>query len=161
MQQYLDPRIFKIFMDSCAFYPKPIGSPESVCSKKLLELYSDGSINLEIPHSVQTEMDHPNTPILEKILAQPLIFTYPTPRTPQELKQKADLLKLLSGNGKPENMESDAEHLMEAIKYGAKYFITNDVRIIKKASVLNTRYGIFIVTPCAFVKVLTSFNIET
>lgn len=44
---------------------------------------------------------------------------------------KQAIWDVLTGNGKPEKMKADAEHVFEASKYGS-YFITTDRRILDK-----------------------------
>ena len=95
------------------------------------ELLDNPKLNLVIAHSTMKEIEHPNTPNHVKALAQDRIFTIPTSLTDIEFRIKQAIWDILTGNGKPENMKADAEHVFEAHKY-ASYFITTDDRILKK-----------------------------
>ena len=53
-----------------------------------------------------------------------------------EIKKKQEILRILTGNGNPEKMRNDAEHIFEAHKYGGRYFVTVDKRILKKRNEL-------------------------
>ena len=126
---HIDPRITNIFLDSCAFDPKY--SPEDTAALHLFELYKNAILRLQIAHSTQKELEHPNTPKWVKSEAATLIFTIETSLTSEEMKAKDNILRILAGNGKPEKMLQDAQHIFEAQKYGA-YFVTTDERILKK-----------------------------
>ena len=56
----INPKIRNNFLDSCAFDPKY--SPQDVASQKIFELYKNGEMVLNIAHSNQKEIEHPNTP---------------------------------------------------------------------------------------------------
>ncbi len=47
------------------------------------------------------------------------------------LRQK--VLDTVTGAGKPENMEKDAEHIYEAQKYGS-YFVTTDDKLLERGT---------------------------
>lgn len=131
MRRPINPHITNIFIDSCAFDPK-YGN-EAIASRQLLD---NSKLNLIIAHSNLKEIEHPNTPKYVKTLAQARIFTIQTSLTEPEYKIKQAIWNVLTGNGKPENMKADAEHVFEAHKYGS-YFITTDERILRKRDELN------------------------
>ena len=97
----------------------------------LFELSEKGELILNIAHSTQKEVEHPNTPRWVKREANKLIYTIETSLTPDEQTRKTKILMILAANGKPENMIKDSEHIFEADKYGS-YFVTADERILKK-----------------------------
>ena len=77
-------------MDSCAFDPKY--SPEDQASLRLFELSENGELSLEIGHSTQKEVEHPNTPAWVKREANKLIRTDETLLTQDELNCKSTIL---------------------------------------------------------------------
>lgn len=128
----INPFITNILIDSCAFDPKY--GKEADASETILE---NNDLNLMIAHSTQKEINHPNTPKKVKTMANERIYTIQTNLTPGEQREKQQILAILTGAGKPENMRQDAEHIFEAYKYGS-YFVTTDSRILKKREKLRS-----------------------
>jgi hypothetical protein len=151
----INPKIRNNFLDSCAFDPKY--TPEDAASLKILDLYKKGLMVVNIAHSNQKEIEHPNTPSWVKKEASALIYSLKTNLTEPEIKQKSLILSILAGNGKPENMEMDAEHVFEASKYGS-YFITTDERILKKKSELEKVCSANIVKPSELLQILEIYE---
>jgi predicted nucleic acid-binding protein len=150
-----NPKISNIFLDSCAFYPKY--SPEDRASQEIFQRHKSDELRaLDIAHSNQKEIDHPNTPDWVKREAINLIRTIQTRLTPNELREKTEILSILARNGKPERMVDDANHVFEASKYGA-YFITTDRRILDKRDELIKVCSAIIVKPSEFLKILASY----
>jgi len=118
-----------IHIDSCAFDPKY--DPESKAAEELHHLDEAGEIHLQIAHSTQKEIEHPNTPARVKDQAGVLVFTEETDLTQPEFDLAHRILTILAGNGRPENVRQDATHVFEANKYGW-CFVTTDDRILKK-----------------------------
>jgi hypothetical protein len=146
-----NPKISNIFLDSCAFDPKY--SPEDQASIKINQLDEiEELMGLKITHSNQREIDHPNTPDWVKRKAEKLIYSNKTGLTNNEIQQKAQILKILTGNGKPEKMANDAEHVFEVSKY-CGYFITTDKRILNKKDELEKICSAIIVKPSEFLKI--------
>lgn len=56
----INPLTTNNFMDSCAFDPKY--KPEDRASEEIFKLSKVGKILIQIAHSTQKEIDHPNTP---------------------------------------------------------------------------------------------------
>lgn len=151
----MNPRIRNNFLDSCAFDPKY--SPEDEASQKLFELYKNRDIILNIAHSNQKEIEHPNTPDWVKKEALGMIYTIETSLTNGEKQQKIEILKILTGNGNPEKMKKDAEHVFEAGKYGG-YFITTDERILKRKFSLEAICSVTIVKPSELLAILAMYE---
>lgn len=149
-RSYLDPRCTNNFLDSCAFDPKY--APEHECAQRVRALGNEGQVNLMLAHSNQKEIEHPNTPPDVKREAAGMIYTIATSLTPNEIKRKALLHEILTGNGKPEKYEADAAHVFEAGKY-VGYFITTDHRILGKKAELQHVSGATILTPSEWLKV--------
>lgn len=148
---YPNPFIRNIFIDSCSFDPKY--SPEDKASVELFKMHDSEKINLIISHSNQKEIEHPNTPAWVKERANELIFTCDTPLTPDEINKKKEILKILTGNGKAQNMQQDSLHVFEALKYGT-YFVTTDQRILKRQEQLHRGFGLHVVKPSKLFKIM-------
>ena len=113
-------------MDSCAFDPKY--QPEDKSAEEIFYLFEN---SLEISHSVQKEIDHPNTPDWVKRRANRLAFTLPTDFTEDEKRTLCQIEITLAGQGNIENIRQDARHIFEAQKHG-HYFVTTDKRILER-----------------------------
>lgn len=137
------------FIDSCGFDPKC--SPEDSAAAAIFQLHTEHQLPLVISHSTRKEIDHPNTPEWVKKEAAQKIFSVTVELTPQEQAFKRKLLSLLAGNGKPEKMAQDAEHVFEAQKYGS-YFVTADQRLLDKAVEVRAICGVTIILPSEFLK---------
>ncbi|RUO29710.1 hypothetical protein CWE12_06990 [Aliidiomarina sedimenti] len=140
----LDPFYANIFIDSCAFDPKY--EPETSASDEIFERYEKGEINLVVAHSTLKESEHPNTPTHVKAAAAKKLYTIETGLAQHERQKKQEIWDILTGNGKPEKMQQDAEHVFEAHKYGG-YFITTDNRILKLRGELHKICNAHIVKP--------------
>lgn len=154
-RRHLDPRITNIFLDSCAFDPKY--APEDKAALNLFRRYKNCDLLLQIAHSTQKEIEHPNTPSWVKQEAKGLIYTIESSLTDSERNLKAKIIKTLAGNGKPENVSQDAQHVFEAAKYGS-YFVTTDQRILKKNSELCSACGLDTVKPSELVEILRTYE---
>ena len=123
----------------------------------LFELSEKGELILNIAHSTQKEVEHPNTPRWVKREANKLIYTIETSLTPDEQTRKTKILMILAANGKPENMIKDSEHIFEADKYGS-YFVTADERILKKREELMDIVSVNILKPSELLEILKSYE---
>ena len=147
----IDLRITNNFLDSCAFDPKH--APEDEAATELFRLHEAGELPLQIAHSTQKEIEHPNTPAWVKAEANNLIYTVGVQLTPNEVTCLRGIEAILAGNGKVQNIAQDARHVFEAQKYGS-YFITTDKRILKRADALKECCGVMINTPSQFLAFL-------
>ena len=154
-KKHLDPRIVNIFLDSCAFDPKY--SPEDQAAQNLFQRYKKGDLLLQIAHSTQKEIEHPNTPSWVKQESSGLTYTIETSLTDGERKVKSLILRTLAGNGKLENVSQDAQHVFEAAKYGS-YFVTTDQRILQKRSELYSVCDVDIVKPSELTEILRTYE---
>lgn len=151
----LNPFIANIFLDSCAFDPKY--HPEDSASMDLYQLYERGELILHIAHSTQKEIEHSNTPLWVKQEANTFISTFKGQLIEEEAKRKKEILNILAGNGNPERMRSDAEHVFEASKYGS-YFVTTDARILKKQAELHQLCGVIILKPSEIMEIIRRYK---
>jgi predicted nucleic acid-binding protein len=127
------------------------GGAEDAVVDEILALAESLEISLYLPHSVKSEIEHPNTPAETKRRAAELIYTEPVTLTHSEKQQHQDIQTLLRGNAQPGQHARDAFHVVEATKYG-KYFITNDRRILKHGDEITKGLGIDVVTPTEFLE---------
>jgi hypothetical protein len=127
------------------------GGDEETAVDKILELHrSVPDLRLLLPHSVRTEIEHPNTPVEVKRRASRLLYTEPVNLTEPERARHNAIRNLIQGNARPGLHDMDAIHLVESAKYGG-YFITSDGRLLKKAGEIRSILGLEIVTPREFL----------
>jgi hypothetical protein len=151
----VNPLICNCFIDSCAFDPKY--SPEDEASTEIFRLHRDGELLIQIAHSTQKEIHHPNTPAWVKREAHNLIYTIPVQLTEGEVRKLREIETILAGNGKIENIVQDARHVFEAQKHGS-YFITTDSRILDRANKLRSACNVAIVKPSEFLSILNLYQ---
>lgn len=146
------PNYTHTFIDSCAFDPHD--KEEEKCSRRLLARYNNGELVLQIAHSVQKEINHPNTPSDVKALAQPLIYTIESELTPELHRSRNEIRALVQGNAQKGTHESDADHIFELYKYGGGYFVTTDNRLLSLSEQLFGGYFVTTIKPCAYEALL-------
>lgn len=144
----LSPLIVNNFIDSCGFDPKY--EPEASASVEIFKLSEQEHFGLEIAHSTQKELEHPNTPDWVKQQAGGLIYSINVQLTPNEKRLLNDIELILAGNGKIENIKQDAWHVYEAQKYG-HYFITTDKRILACKDALRECCSLNVLLPSEFL----------
>jgi hypothetical protein len=156
-RKHLDPRIVNIFLDSCAFDPKY--APENLAAEWLIQRTENADLLLQIAHSTQKEIEHPNTPGWVKQRAASFIYTIETSLVASERKLLEQILRILAGNGKPKSVFEAARHVFEAAKYGS-YFVTTDERILKKKGELCAacNIDIDIVKPSELIEMLKKYE---
>jgi hypothetical protein len=98
----VNPLITNCFIDSCAFDPKY--KPEDEASGEIFRLYKEGELLIQIAHSTQKEIQHPNTPAWVKREALNLIYTLPVSLIESEVRKLSEIENILAGNGKIENI---------------------------------------------------------
>jgi hypothetical protein len=151
VKKHLDPRIANIFLDSCAFDPKY--SPENQAALNLFQRYENGDRLLQIAHSTQKEIEHPNIPSWVKQQSSGLLYTIETSLTDAERRVQELILTILAGNGKRDNVLQDSKHVFEAAKYGS-YFVTTDQRILQKRGELRSVCDVNVVIPSELLEIL-------
>lgn len=151
----INPWITNNFVDSCAFDPKY--NPEDRAAAEIFRLHKEEGLLIHIAHSTQKEVGHPSTPVWVKKEAGKLIYTLNLSLTPDERVLFRGIHGILTGQGKPENMEQDASHIFEAQKYGS-YFITTDEKLLKRAKNIRALCGLEILLPSGFLKIAGSHN---
>lgn len=150
----VNPLTSNNFIDSCAFDPKY--EPEDGASDEIFRLYKDGNLLIQIAHSTQKEIEHPNTPVWVRSEALNLIYTIPVQLTEGEVRKLREIETIHAGNGKVENILQDARHVFEAQKYGS-YFVTTDSRILNRASELRSASDVTVLKPSKFLSVVKQY----
>ncbi len=147
-----------VFFDSCAFDGGDIS--EQAASNEIRSLCDKHGGLINILHSVQKEIDYPNTPRSVKDLTTTYIGTLAVPLASDEQEILRDIERIIVGNGILENRRADCRHIFEAQKYG-RYFVTTDNGILKHSDAIRHRLStLFIVRPTKFLEILRN-NIET
>ena len=88
------PQYTHTFMDSCAFSPE---EEEEPASRRILEKCP----NIIVTHSVQKEIDHPNTPEDINRLSKAFIYTIEGNLTKEEIERRTEIRMLIQGNAAP------------------------------------------------------------
>jgi len=154
--QRIDPRDTTVFLDANALddcMKCDNECVERICYlNKNLNKYQVGFI---LPRLVRQEIGHPNTPEYVKNRASDFIYTTETHLNSEENAKMGSLVYHFKGNGVGGRHDDDSNHIFEALKYGAGYFITEDKRILKKSEDLN----ILALSRSDFFDVLKEFEI--
>ncbi len=151
----INPLITNNFIDSCAFDPKY--EPEDSASVEIFRIFKEGEgLSIQIAHSTQKEIEHPNTPEWVKAEAGRLIYTIPVQLTANEVNKLREIEAILAGDGMVENILQDAKHIFEAQKYGS-YFVTTDSRILNRANELRTACTVIILKPSDFLSLVKQY----
>ena len=143
MRQQLHPKYAQAFIDSCAFDP---GGTEEQASRRILQKKPE----VIVAHSVQKEVNHPNTPPDVKALATNQIYTNQTGNSPDLQRRKEQIRILVQGNAKPGAHDADAEHLFELHKFGGGYFITTDERLLSLSEELFNHFSVTTIMPSEY-----------
>ncbi len=146
-KQQLHPKYAQSFIDSCAFDP---GDTEEFASRRILE----NSPQIIVAHSVQKELEHPNTPSDVKSLADKQIYTIKTSNTPDLIILKKKIRILVQGNARLGKHDGDASHLFNLYKFGGGYFITTDERLLSLSERLFQLCCITTIKPTDYEKLL-------
>ena len=149
MRRRLDPRYCQGCIDAMVL--DQTGGLDDEATDRIVELATACRINLLLPHSVQKELGHPNTPIVVKRRAANLLYTKPVQLTSNEREMLGRIIRALRGNARPGKHDSDALHIFESQKY-TQYFITNDTRILRKAAEIFRLVQLPIMTPTALLE---------
>ena len=113
MAQRIDPRYFPSLIDANVL--DRLGRSDDADVDKILALAEDQTIYLMLPHSVEAEIEHPNTPAGVKRRAQQLIFTEPVSLTHIEIERHQRVRDMVRGNALPGQHDRDAYHLAHII----------------------------------------------
>ena len=150
-----DPRKGNNFIDANVL--DRTGGPEDAAVDEILRLYMEGDeFTLLLPYSVKDEIAHPNTPAKVKERAALFVFSQPVSLIDKELALHERIRELIRGNAASGQHDKDAFHLVESHKYGARFFITNDKRLLKKSDEILEALTLKVVTPPKFLEAYRS-----
>ena len=147
----VDPRYGNNFIDANIL--DRTGGAEDSAVDTILQLRGKCAFTLLLPYSVKAEIDHPKTPDEVKRKASQLIYSMPVQLTPPELARHQTIRDFIRGKAKPGQHDSDAFHLVESAKYGGRYFITNDGRLLKKAPEIWKMLQLKVTKPSEFLAI--------
>lgn len=152
---YINPLYQTIFMDSCALNPN---QSESRATEKLFDYHYEGKIHLTLSESVKGETCHQKTPLDVKVDADYMVVASNQDMTSVENEEvKRKIWEILTGNGKPEKMKSDALHVFEAHRFSS-YFVTADERILKHRSELENVCKATVVLPSELLSLIKEYD---
>jgi hypothetical protein len=151
MHVMIDPRITNVSFDGCVLGKNKTSEEECAAG-----LYVELPLTL-LSYSVVKELHHPHTPEAIRVVYLSKLQTMKFELTDAEQQLKKQILSILAGNGKPENMMADAMHVFEAQKYG-NYFVTLDEGILKKADDIKELCGLNIIRPLKLKVVLEDWR---
>lgn len=130
MHKPLHPRICNIGLDANALDRD--GSARDQLVEEFERLAETGELNVVLAGGVRNEVLHPRTPAGIKQVFLPKIFNLRPRLTSEQNAVRQKVLAILRGNAQPGKHEADASHLSEAAETGCGFFITHDVRMLKK-----------------------------
>jgi predicted nucleic acid-binding protein len=128
-----DPRYAGVRVDA-NFFHDDIAPDERLAANRLIELAEASELSIVIPHTVRSELDHPNTAAATRARAARLVHTLDTGmgnRVRLRLVQG-----VMQGNAQPGKHHKDAAHLYDSALWHCGYFVTCDERILKKQAEL-------------------------
>lgn len=149
--RFIDPLIYKMtFIDANILNCEDDG--EGAALGRILKLNDEEGIILFLPYSVQEEVNNPNTPEYVKQAARKFLFSCRVQLTAEELERYRKLVDAVKGNAKEKNIKKDLFHVAEAAKYGSKYFLTRDKRLLARSQKIAQQMDIAVLTPSAFME---------
>jgi hypothetical protein len=131
----LDPRRVNISVDGNVFN-RGLADESDRRIDRLEQLEQNRLINFVIAGGVREEVLNPATPERKQAAVQPKIFNLRPSLNGQQIEARRAVAGILQGNAKPGTHAADASHISEAAETGCGYFITHDVRIIRKRTEL-------------------------
>ncbi len=147
-----------IFFDSCAFDGG--GSYEEKASEKARKILEINEKKVMLMHSVVSEIQNPQTPNWIKEIEPKSRKTVRLNLIDSEKQTLKEIEEIIVGNGKKEKRKADCFHVFEAQKYGG-CFVTSDVGIYKHSKVIKEKYGLNIIKPTEFLKLVIEYSKKT
>lgn len=132
--------LFRIFfLDSNTLNDFAEGNPDATEIIKLIKEHDLLHCFL-IPYTVKNEVESKSTPVHVRNELYNFLYTTPVELNTEEITNRSKLFHNVKGNAKSKNIFSDLQHIAEAAKYGAHYFVTSDSRLLKRKDKINNIY---------------------
>ncbi len=144
-----------IFFDSCAFDGGDFHEREA--SERARRILKKNGKKVMLMHSVVSEIRNPHTPNWIKEIEPKSRQTVRLNLTDSEKLTLSEIEKIIVGNGQAEKRKSDCFHVFEAQKYGG-CFVTADEGIYKHFGIIKENYGLSIVKPTEFLKLVVEYS---
>jgi hypothetical protein len=100
-----------------------------------------------LPHSVCTEASRRESPPSVRAAVSRFLYSLSVPLTQPE---RADMQKFVAahrGDTSPQNIDDDLSHVWETAKYGGRFFVTSDRRLLRRTDAVFAYNGVMLVTP--------------
>lgn len=150
-----DPRYSAVRVDN-HFFDDSLTPDERAAADQLIELGETCAISICIPHSVKTELNHPNTPLPTRARAGRLPYTLNLGGG--DVQRLNRIQAIMQGNAQRGKHHKDAGHLFDADLWQCNYFVTCDVRIHKKQADLRAaNVDLWIVRPSDLLRIYRDF----
>ena len=147
-----------IFFDSCAFDGGDKSQQDA--SRKAREILEAKGEKIILMHSVVSEIRNPKTPVWLQEKERRSRQTVKLNLTESEKATLKKIEDIIVGNGSLDKRKADCFHVFEAQKYGG-CFVTSDQGIYKHAQIIKEQYGLNIVTPIEFLKLIIEHSDKT
>ncbi len=115
------------------FFDNGLVLEERSAADELIDLAERHIVSI-VPHTVRTELDHPNTPASTTRRAAWLPHTLDTGMGNRERSQLVQ--NAVQGNALPGTNVADAAHLYDAALWQCAYFVTCDKRLLRRDVVI-------------------------
>jgi hypothetical protein len=100
-----------------------------------------------LPHSVCTEASRSESPASVRAAVSRFLYTLGVPLTQPERSEMQQFVAAHRGDASPQNIDDDLSHVWETAKYGGRFFVTSDQRLLKRADAILAYKGVMLVTP--------------
>jgi predicted DNA-binding protein (UPF0278 family) len=147
-----------VFFDSCAFDGGDVN--DQLASKEAREVLEKNKKKVMLMHSVVSEIRNLNTPDWIQEIEPKSRQTVKLNLIDTEKETLKEIEAIIVGNGNLEKRKADCFHIFEAQKYGG-CFVTSDIGIYKHSEVIKQKFGLNIVKPTDFLKMVIKHSEKT
>lgn len=113
---------------------------------KLETLLEGDQVQCLLPFSVKQEGLRPESPPQIRAAISRFIYSCDVSLTYEETSDMVSFLRIHRGNAKAKNIDADLTHVWEAAKYGGRYFVTADQRLLGRADEIAAHKSIKVIT---------------
>jgi hypothetical protein len=126
----LNPRKTNIALDANALDRN--GTERDALVDRFNALVESGLLTVVVAGGVRAEVQNPRTPTDVQDAVLPRIFNLRPGLNAAQKDERRRIGAILQGNARPGKHAADASHLSEASETGCAYFITEDMRVLRK-----------------------------